>query len=139
MAMAMAKLRAMALAAVFGGGLLLGARGCGGVTDTRAAARDAATKATCDRYMTCGHIGATNATYPDYASCQIAWQAMWDSNWPAADCAGKINQANLNVCVARITSTSCTNIIDILNTEFVVCGKATVCPGAPANTDGAAD
>ena len=38
-------------------GLAAGASACGGVTDSRESARDKATKATCDRYNTCGLIG----------------------------------------------------------------------------------
>ncbi len=43
---------------------------CGGVTDSRESARDKATKATCDRYQTCGLIGTdAGDAYVTYDSC----------------------------------------------------------------------
>jgi hypothetical protein len=132
----MSMVHRIALLGLFALGTLFGARGCGGVTNmapTRAAARDAATKATCDRYNACGLVG-TGQTYTDYSACQIAWEANWDSAWPAADCEGRIDQAQYNVCLSRIQSTSCTNILDFLTT-LGICGKANVCvAGADAST-----
>jgi hypothetical protein len=123
--------------ALIAAAVLVGARGCGGVTDTRVGARDAATKATCDRYQACSLIGTGAANgYADLASCQIAWRANWDMYWPVADCQGHIDQASLNVCLDRINSTQCTSFLDFLST-LGICGKANVCSaGAPPDAGG---
>ena len=75
---------------------LAGARGCGGVTtptDPRIAARDQATKATCDKYMACGLIGAdAGTTYQTYDSCTTTWRGNWENQWSIAKCQGKIDQ-----------------------------------------------
>jgi uncharacterized protein DUF6184 len=112
-------------------------RGCGGVTDTRVEARDSATQHTCARYQACGDLGA-GMSYADFSSCTTQWQANWDSAWPAADCQGKIDQSQLAVCLSAIDGTSCTSVLDILNTIYVKCGKANVCDFVAA-ADGAAD
>jgi len=129
----MSNLHRMGIVALLGVGALLGTRGCGGVTDARVSARDQATKATCDRYNACGLIG-TGQTYADYSTCQIAWESNWDSAWPAANCDGKISQSDLTVCLNRIASTSCTNVIDFLST-LGTCDKTNVCSAGSA-TDG---
>jgi hypothetical protein len=71
-------------------------------------------------------------TYSDIGSCEIDWQANWEKQWPAADCDGKINQAELETCLAAVRSTSCTNILDFFAT-LGKCNKSTVCSagGAP--------
>jgi Family of unknown function (DUF6184) len=112
-------------------------RGCGGVADTRVEARDSATQHTCTRYQACGDLGA-GMSYPDFSACTTYWQASWDSQWPVADCQGRIDQGQLAVCLSAIDGTSCTSVLDFLNTMYVKCGKANVCDFvAPA--DGAAD
>ena len=63
--------------------------GCGGVTDSRESARDKATKATCDRYQTCGLIGSdAGDAYETYDSCKIDWPANWEGAWPVASLHG---------------------------------------------------
>ena len=68
-----------------GGGSPSSASTCGGVTDSRESARDKATKATCDRYQSCGLIGP-GATYATYDSCSTVWTANWEQRWPVATC-----------------------------------------------------
>jgi Family of unknown function (DUF6184) len=131
--------RRIVLAALISAGSLVVGRGCGDVTDSRVAARDAATQHTCARYQACGDIGA-GLTYSDLSACTTQWQANWDNSWPAADCQGKIDQSQLSFCLAAIDGTSCTNGLDILDTILVKCAKATVCDqGNPPPVDAGTD
>ena len=120
---------------------LAGARGCGGVTtptDPRIAARDQATKATCDKYMACGLIGTqAGATYMTYDSCTTTWEGNWENQWSIAKCQGKIDQPSLTTCLGRIAGTDCTSILDVLNTLLNTCSAANVC-SAGGPVDGAA-
>jgi hypothetical protein len=129
-------LRRIAMVALISTGAFV-ARGCGGVTDTRVQARNEAAQKTCARYQDCGDIGA-GLTYADLSTCTTQWQANWDNSWPVADCQGKIDSSQLSFCLAAIEGTSCTSVLDILDTILVKCAKATVCDlGSPA--DAAAD
>ena len=66
--------------------VLIGAAGCGGVTDARVAARNKASKAACDRAQTCGTIGA-GLDYEDYPSCISELNGYIDDQvWPASQC-----------------------------------------------------
>jgi hypothetical protein len=103
---------------------------CGGVTDSRESARDKATKATCDRYDTCGLIGADAMdAYVTYDSCVTVWTANWEQRFPVATCTA-INQSGLNVCLSAISATDCANFIDFLAT-LGKCEAVDVCAGAP--------
>lgn len=107
-------------------GLAVGASTCGGVTDSRESARDKATKATCDRYNSCGLIGTdANDTYVTYDSCSTVWKANWEQRWPVATC-NEINQNGLNVCLNAIGATDCTNILDFFAT-LAKCEEVDVC------------
>jgi hypothetical protein len=89
---------------------------CGGVTDSRETARDKATKATCDRYQTCGLIGSdTGDAYVTYDSCATVWKSNWEQAWPVATCTA-INQSMLNACLSAIGGTTCTSFVDFLST-----------------------
>jgi hypothetical protein len=123
----------LGLAAVFVALLAVGVgaaviAGCGS-SSSQAAARDRATTQSCDWYQMCGDIGA-GKTFDTLDSCEVQVRAHWDSTWPAASCDGKINEANLEVCLAAIYSTGCTNGLDILDTLAVKCAEAKVCAGA---------
>ena len=131
--------RRVTVVALISVGAAVVGRGCGGVTDSRVLARDAATDHTCARYQACGDIGA-GLTYSDLSACTTQWQANWDSSWPVADCQGKIDQSQLSFCLAAIDGTSCTNGLDILDTILVKCAKATVCDqGNPPPVDAGTD
>ena len=95
---------------------------------SRQSARAQATSLTCERYDMCSLIGP-GGTYPDHETCEIAWQATWDGRWPAADCDGKINQAQFETCLAAIRSTNCMGF-DFVGT-FLKCDKSLVCAAAP--------
>ena len=113
-----------------------GVSACGGgvtTVHTRESARDAATKATCDRYNTCGAIGpAADDSYVSHDSCSIDWLAMWEQRWPPGSCPG-INSAGLNVCLNAIGATDCANIFDFFAT-LGKCEAIDVCTAPP--TDG---
>jgi hypothetical protein len=115
-------------AAAIAAGLLA----CGGgvtTTHTRESARDAATKAACDRYNTCGAIGpAADDAYVSYDSCSIDWLAVWEQRWPPGSCPA-INAAGLNVCLSAISATDCTNLLDLLAT-LAKCEAIDVCMSA---------
>ncbi len=120
----------LGLAAVFVALVAVGAAvaGCGG--SSRESARDQATTQSCARFdQMCGDIGA-GKTFDTLDSCEIQVRAHWDSTWPVASCDGKINEANLEVCLAAIYSTGCTSGLDILDTLAVKCAEAKVCAGA---------
>jgi hypothetical protein len=103
---------------------------CGGVTDSRESARDKATKATCDRYQTCGLIGTdAGDAYVTYDSCSIDWTNNWEGAWPILTCTA-INQSGLNVCLSAIAATDCTSIIDFFQT-LGKCEQVDVCVAPP--------
>ena len=127
------KLKLIAMLGLAAGLAVVGST-CGGVTDSRESARDKATKATCDRYQTCGLIGPdANAAYATYDSCSTVWKANWEQRWPVATCES-INQMGLGVCLSAITATDCTSIIDFLAT-LAKCEDVDVCI-APSHPDG---
>src|SRR5262245_28927994 len=117
----------MALAAFALGALA----GCDGAP-SRTAARDSATKASCDWYAMCGEIGA-GKTYETRDSCEVQVRSSWDQAWPAADCDGKINGDQLDVCLSAIRITECGNGLDVLNTLVNKCPKARVCGSTTAD------
>ena len=105
-------------------GFLFG-HGCGSVTNDRDAAINNAAADACGRYQSCGDIGPSG-TYPSITDCQTDWKAKFTMQWPP-ECQGRIDQAMLNVCRAAITSTSCTSVLDFLNTLYVKCAASSVC------------
>ena len=120
------RLRGCIVGTLFALGTLAGARGCGGVTDDRVAAREKTVKAICDRYAACELIGsAADDAYPDRDSCSIAWRANREEAWPAATCQGKIYEPELNVCLSAIAATACMGF-DFLTT-LNKCTPTTVC------------
>ncbi len=104
--------------------------GCGGVTDTRVAARDQATTASCNYYMRCGLIGPGKDTmngYASYSSCQTSVSAYWEGTWPVSQCQGHIDEANVSICIAAINATECMNGLDVLATLVLKCPAANIC------------
>ncbi len=127
-------------AMIFTGALL--ARGCGGVTDTRVAARDQATAASCNYYMRCGLIGPGEDTmngYTSYASCQTSVSAYWESTWPVSACQGHIDEAQVSICVSAINATECMNGLDVLATLVLKCPQASICDANLTPVDAATD
>jgi hypothetical protein len=101
---------------------------CGGVTNSQVIARDRATTAACDWYQMCNQIGA-GLKYETRDSCETQVRAQWDQAWPPAMCDSKINQSQLTICLNAISSTLCTNPLDILNTLANKCPEASICSG----------
>lgn len=101
---------------------------CGGVTSSQVVARDRATVASCDWYQTCDGIGA-GKMYETRDSCETQVRAHWDQTWPLAQCDGKINQAQLSICLDAIHATQCGNLLDILATLGVKCPESSICSG----------
>ena len=132
----MSKLRGCILGLTLALGASLGARGCGGVTDDRVAARDKAAAAICDRYAACGLIGSdAGDTYANREDCILDWRADRNEAWPADTCQGRISQAELNVCLSAIAGTACMGF-DFVAT-LLKCTPATVCSaGAPRDAGG---
>ena len=107
---------------------LIGAAGCGGVTDSRVAARNKASKAACDRSQACMRIGA-GLDYEDYPSCISEVNGYIDGQvWPASQCQ-QIKQDMLNVCLNAISGTQCGNLVNLIVT-LGTCSAANVCEGA---------
>jgi len=114
--------------------VLIGVAGCGGVTDSRVAARDKASKAACDRAKACNTIGP-GLDYEDYPSCISELNGYIDGQvWPASQCQD-IKQDMLNVCLNAIGGTQCGNLVNLLVT-LGTCSAANVCTGAPADAGG---
>lgn len=114
--------------------VLIGAAGCGGVTDARVAARNKASKAACDRAQACGTIGP-GLDYEDYPSCISEVNGYIDGQvWPASQCQ-QINQDMLNVCLNAINGTQCGNVINLLIT-LGTCSAANICAGPAADAGG---
>jgi hypothetical protein len=126
------RLKRAALVAVLA--LAAGASSCGGVTDSRVAARNRASKAACDRAQACGNVGP-GQTYNDYMSCITIVNGDIDANiWPPAECQ-QIDQAMLNVCLSAINGTQCGNLLNFLVT-LGTCGKQYVCVGPAGDAGG---
>ena len=114
--------------------VLIGAAGCGGVTDARVAARNKASKAACDRAQTCGTIGA-GLDYEDYPSCISELNGYIDDQvWPASQCQD-IKQDMLNVCISAISGTQCGNLLNLIVT-LGTCSSANVCTNPTADAGG---
>jgi hypothetical protein len=111
------------------------ARGCGGVTDERVAARTQASKAACDKSQMCGIIGP-GLTYESYQSCITIVNGMIDQTYlPEAQCKD-IDQSALSVCISAINGILCNDIVDLYLTLVVTCSKERLCVGvADAGTD----
>jgi hypothetical protein len=114
--------------------VLIGAAGCGGVTDARVAARNKASKAACDRAQACGTIGA-GLEYEDYSSCISELNGYIDGQvWPASQCQD-IKQDMLNVCLNAIGGTQCGNLVNLLVT-LGTCSAANVCTNPTPDAGG---
>jgi hypothetical protein len=114
--------------------LALGGFGCGGSAASQSQARDRATAETCNRYASCEQIGAGKA-YATRESCEVDWRAKWESGWPPAECDGKIDQAQLEICLTAIHATDC-NAFDVLYTIGTKCPKARICSGGSTPDSG---
>lgn len=104
--------------------------GCGG-NFSQPAARDVATKHSCDWYQKCGEI-SSGKTYATRDACEVDIRKYWDGAWPLAACDGKITPTDLDVCLKGIDSTVCGNGFDYLNTLLNKCSRTQVCKGGSA-------
>jgi hypothetical protein len=133
----------IALVALIATGALLLGRGCGGVTDTRVAARDQATSASCDYYNRCGLVGPGEDTmngYTSLSSCQTSVSAYWENTWPVSQCQGHIDEAQVSICISAINATECMNGLDVLATLVLKCPAVNICSAnQPAGVDGSTD
>lgn len=133
--MAKTATRSILLTAVFAIGVVASARGCGGVTDERVAARTQASKAACDKAQMCGTIGP-GLTYESYQSCITIVNGMIDQTYlPEAQCKD-IDQPKLSVCISALNGIQCNDGLDLLLTLVGACSKENLCVGvADAGTD----
>ena len=92
---------------------------------SRESARSQATTLTCQRFDMCMLIGP-GKSYADVGSCEVIWQGNWEQHWPAASCQGKINQTELETCLAAIRSTNCMGF-DVVGTIYDKCSAMRVC------------
>lgn len=113
----------------------LSGHGCGSVSNDRQDAINQATTAACNRYQACGLISnASTASYATISDCQSEWNDRFTKQWTQAQCQGRIDKSMLNVCIEGIDSTSCTSVLDVLNTFYVTCSVANVCDVHDAGT-----
>jgi hypothetical protein len=101
-------------------GFFLAASACG-----LPGAREQAAVRSCDFYERCGNIGS-GKTYATRDECMTKQRANWVDTWPTDRCDGKLNGANLEVCLSAISATQCDNFIDLLATASK-CGRDKVC------------
>lgn len=107
--------------------LALTAAACSG-TWSQTAARDEATKKSCDFYARCGEI-QPGKSYDTREDCEIEVRAYWNNAWPASECDQKIRNEDMDVCIKGIEGTQCNNAGDFFNTLFNKCSRANVCKG----------
>ncbi len=117
----------LGLVALLAAGVGAAGVGCSS-TSSQADARDRATTQSCSWYQMCNNIGA-GKKYDTLDSCEIQVRAQWDNAWPEQMCNGKINESQLEVCLAAIYATDCTNVLDIVDTIGVKCAEAKICSG----------
>jgi len=130
--MAKTATRSILFTTLFAIGVVASARGCGGVTDERVAARTQASKAACDKAQMCGRIGP-GLDYESYQSCVTIINGMIDQTYlPEAQCKD-IDQGALSVCVSAINGILCDDILDLYLTIVVTCSKDRLCVGAAAD------
>jgi hypothetical protein len=120
--------KSIALITLFATGVIAGARGCGGVTDERVAARTQASKAACDKAQACGTIGPGLA-YESYQSCITIINGMIDQTYlPEAQCKD-IDQQALSTCISALNGIVCNDGLDLLLTLLGACSKDRLCVG----------
>lgn len=103
--------------------------GCNQVASTTKKQSDALTavvKADCDKWTTCGDIGA-GKKYASRTDCETDSRGFWNNQWDVVDCDGKINGDNLSICTESITQATCG--FDRSLTTFTRCSKSDVCNG----------
>jgi hypothetical protein len=133
--MAKTATRSILFTALFAMAVVASARGCGGVTDERVAARTQASKAACDKSQMCGVIGP-GLTYESYQSCVTIVNGMIDETYlPEAQCKD-IDQSALSVCLSAINGILCDDILGLYLTIVNTCSKDRLCVGvADAGSD----
>jgi hypothetical protein len=120
--------KSIVLTVLFAIGVVAGARGCGGVTDERVAARTQASKAACDKAQMCNRIGP-GLDYESYQSCITIINGMIDQTYlPEAQCKD-IDQGALSVCISGINGILCDDILDLYLTIVNTCSKDRLCVG----------
>jgi hypothetical protein len=92
---------------------------------TPASARSELASKSCDYSNRCGEIGS-GKKYADRSECLTKQNAAWLDALPSSTCEGKINAANLDVCLKQIDASGCSNIIDTLSV-FSKCNSGAVC------------
>ena len=95
------------------------------------AARDRAVEAVCDRFKACGAIRPSGGSYVSDESCRVDQAGHWERLWPPQDCDGKIDPAQLDLCIQTINLAECGEALDIANILLVKCPKSKVCTGRP--------
>ncbi len=88
-------------------------------------ARESASQRWCDFAERCDDIGSGKA-YSTRDECLTKQRADMVDAWPTDRCDGKLNGANLDLCLSAISATQCDNLIDLLAT-FSKCGRDKVC------------
>jgi hypothetical protein len=88
-------------------------------------ARETGAAHTCTWYSSCKNVGS-GKTYATVNDCLTQQRADWLDKLPTADCDGKINVSNLNVCLSAIDGTSCNSVFDQIATASK-CDKSKVC------------
>jgi Family of unknown function (DUF6184) len=103
--------------------LSLALSGCGITIES---ARESAAQRSCSWFQSCKDIGP-DKSYPSFEECLTKQRSSWLSAWPTASCdAGKLNPANLDVCLKAIDATTCGSFLDSLAT-LAKCDKSKVC------------
>lgn len=88
-------------------------------------ARETASVEACDYFQRCMELGS-GKTYASYDECLTKQRSYWLDAWPTAECSGKMNGANVDVCLKAIDNTACNSLIDFLAT-LDKCAKKNTC------------
>ena len=95
---------------------------------TRSAAEQIA-QARCEREQECGNIGA-DKTYSSAQDCLARIQNDWKDELSSRQCAGGINQHELNECMGQIRTEACGNPFDTL-ARITECTQGQICIEQP--------
>ena len=97
---------------------------------SQANARDRAVSAACKRYDQCGAIRPKGGEYVSMENCRVEQSGAWERQWPPAECDGRVDAQQLELCINSIEAAECGEALDILNIIFNKCAKSKVCAGA---------
>lgn len=105
---------------------VVGAASACGNDSSQSAARERTARASCDRLTACGEVGP-GKSYESRDACDVKMNSLWQDILPPAECDGRINSEQLDVCLQSIELAECGNALDLLNIFGNKCAKGKLC------------